>query len=91
MKKLALALFATLAISTSAYAETCKVADPTGTPLKYRKAPYGKVLGTLKNGTYVYINGYREDKNGRVWVRAFSYDNDKFLGWVFYDYLSCGE
>lgn len=91
MKKLALALIATFAFTLSAHAETCKVADPTGTPLKYRSAPYGKVLGTLPNGTYVYINGYKEDKKGKVWVRAFDYQTDAFLGWVYYDYLSCNE
>lgn len=65
MKKLALALIATFAFILSAHAETCRVADPTGTPLKYRSAPYGKVLGTLPNGTYVYINGYKEDKKAK--------------------------
>lgn len=91
MKKLAIALFATLTLSMSAYAETCKVADPTGTPLKYRSAPYGKVLGTLRNGTYIYINGHKKDKKGKVWVRAFDYQTDAFLGWVYHDYLSCNE
>lgn len=89
MKKIALAVFATLAFGASAHAEVCLVADPTGTPLKYRSAPYGKVLGTMRNGTQVYINGWKTDKNGKPWVRAFHYDTDRYLGWVYYNYLSC--
>ncbi|WP_394261306.1 SH3 domain-containing protein [Moraxella boevrei] len=84
-----IALATTLPIS--AFAKTCLVADSSGTPLKYRSAPYGKVLGTLKNGTYVYITEWKYDSNGKPWVRAFRHSDDKYLGWVYYDYLSCNE
>lgn len=76
-------------IPSIASAKTCKVADPIGTPLKYRSAPYGKVLGALSNGTYIYISEFRTDKNGQLWVRAFSEYDDRYLGWVYYKYLSC--
>ncbi len=91
MKKFVIAMTAMLALTVSAHAETCLVADPSGTPLKYRQAPYGKVLGTLKNGTYVYITDWQYDKNGKPWVRVFRHSDDKYLGWVYYNYLSCGE
>ena len=84
-----LALTTAIALPATAMAETCKVADPSGTPLKYRSAPYGKVIGSLKNGTSVYVNGEKYDSNGNLWVRAFSSKTNKFLGWVYYDYLSC--
>ena len=66
MKKLALVTFATLAFCVSAHAESCLVADPTNTPLKYRSAPYGKVLGSLPNGTPIYINDWKYDKKGNL-------------------------
>lgn len=91
MKKFMIATTAAaaLAFSSTAHAESCMVADPTNTPLKYRSAPYGKVLGTLPNGTWIYINDWKIDKNGKPWVRAFSHSNNRFLGWVYYNYLSC--
>lgn len=89
MKKSILALFATLAISTSAYAETCKVTDPTGTPLNARATPYGKIIGKLKNGTTVYITDYDYDHKGRPWVLVFNAKNNRYIGWVYRDYLSC--
>lgn len=93
LKSLAIATALTLTaiLPVSAFAETCKVADPSGTPLKYRSAPYGKIIGSLKNGTSVYINGEKYDDNGKLWVRAFSSKTNKFLGWVYYDYLSCNQ
>lgn len=89
VKKIAFATIVALAFSMPAYAETCLVADPTGTPLKYRSVPYGKVLGSLPNGTPIYINDWRIDKNGKPWVRAFRHYNNRYLGWVYYNYLSC--
>ncbi len=89
MKKLALVTFATLAFCVSAHAESCLVADPTNTPLKYRSAPYGKVLGSLPNGTPIYINDWKYDKKGKPWVRAYSHSSNRYLGWVYYNYLSC--
>ncbi len=85
----AVAISTAMLLPATAMAETCQVADPSGTPLKYRSAPYGKVHGSLKNGTFVYINGEKYDANGKLWVRAFSSQSNKFLGWVYHDYLSC--
>ncbi|UXZ04354.1 SH3 domain-containing protein [Moraxella nasicaprae] len=102
MKKIALATFATLAFSVSAHASDphaeCYVADPTGTPLKYRSAPYGKVLGTLKNGTRLFIMSkynYQKDKNGKPWAYVekpddpFHTNSKHFEGWVYLKYLNC--
>lgn len=101
MKKLTLAFITTLALATTAYAtpendtyyRVCFVDDPTDTPLKYRSSPYGKVLGTLANGTKVYYEdsaeGIKEDKKGGTWVKTFNYRTNKYLGWTFANYLSC--
>lgn len=78
-----------LTLSTTALAQTCKVTDPTGTPLKVRTAPYGKVIGKLQNGKTVYISDIRYDRNGKPWTMAFDARSDRYLGWVYRDYLSC--
>lgn len=88
MKKLLLGAVLALA-STSAFAETCKVTDPTGTPLKVRAKPYGKVLGTLKNGQVIYFTEHQIDKNGKPWVMAFDAKTDRYLGWVYREFVSC--
>lgn len=80
---------AMLALSTNAFAQTCKVTDPTGTPLKVRTAPYGKVIGKLSNGKTVYISDIRYDRNNKPWALAFDARTDRYLGWVYRDYISC--
>ncbi|MDO4895525.1 SH3 domain-containing protein [Moraxella sp.] len=89
MKKPIIALLATLAISTSAYAETCKVTDPTGTPLNARATPNGKIIGKVRNGTMVYIDDYDYDRKGRPWALVFNARNGNYIGWVFREFISC--
>lgn len=89
MKKLALALCATLSLSVSAYAETCKVTDPTDTPLNVRSAPNGKIIGKVKNGTVVHVGEYGYDGQGRPWVVVFDVKTDKYIGWVYREFISC--
>lgn len=89
MKKFTLALMATLAFSTTAYAEMpCVVADPTGSPLNYRASPGGKILGSLKNGTEITVPDIAYyDKKGKAWVKIWR--KGKYLGYAFSDYIYC--
>lgn len=89
MKKLTLTLIATCAFSLSAHAQTCKVTDPTGTPLNVRATPNGKIIDQVKNGTIVYVSEYDEDSKGRAWAMIFNAKNDKYIGWVYREFISC--
>lgn len=88
MKKLALALILSFA-SISAHAQTCKVADPTGTPLNVRATPNGKTIGKVPNGTVVYVSQYDYDNKGRPWAMVFNAKTDKYIGWVYREFISC--
>lgn len=72
-----------------ASAETCKVTDPTGTPLNIRATPNGKVIGTLKNGTKIRRVDYADDNKGRPWVLAYTDKTNKRIGWVYREFVSC--
>jgi SH3 domain-containing protein len=99
MKKLLLAGIAALLLATGTVhaVGTCDVADPTGTALNVRDRPNGKILGTLRNGTEVVIIDASDDwKWAKIFpVRTKNYSvtsvNRKLEGWVFYDFLDCGE
>jgi hypothetical protein len=69
----------------------CTVADPTKTPLNVRNSPAGKKIGTIKNGTKVYIIDIYKDKKGKDWVKIGRYINQHYqeAGWVFKNYLNC--
>ncbi len=75
---IALVLFAT---STAASAG-CIVTDPRGAPLHIRKAPNGKIIGTLKNGASVEFLSTAYDRNGKVWA-------DIGVGWVNREFVDC--
>jgi uncharacterized protein YraI len=100
MKRLLIAAVAALAFAAPAQAVwTCKVTDPTGTPLNVRSEPNSnaKVLRTLKNGLEVIIGEVSED--GR-WAQVLTVkgktklDKDGlpiFDGWAFMKYLDNGN
>lgn len=88
-KKLTLALIATFAFGLSAHAETCKVTDPTGTPLNARATPNGKIIGKVSNGKVIYTSEYDYDNKGRPWAMVFDAKNDRYIGWVFREFISC--
>ncbi len=77
------------AVSFTAQAEVCAVTDPTGTPLKVRTEPYGKVVGKLKNGTKVTVLDYAEDKNGKSWVFVANAKTGLAIGWIYREFISC--
>jgi len=65
-------------------AETCTVADPSGTPLNVRKSPNGAIVGALKNDVQVSIRGRRGE-----WVSIVPLDGASKSGWVVIKYLNC--
>lgn len=76
-------LFLILSLNTAeAQSPRCRVMDPTGTPLNVRSAPNGQIVGTLYNGTIVYIRGISYDSKGRSWANVGS-------GWVYREFLAC--
>lgn len=86
------ASFLSLLFIVPAQAQTCKVTDPTGTPLNVRSSAGssdGKVIEKLTNGRVVYIAAYDYDKNGNPWVLVFDARTDKYIGWVFREFVSC--
>jgi hypothetical protein len=75
--------------SNIAHAEyTCRVNDPTGTPLNLRAtAPNGLKIGTLSNGTVVRVLEV-VFVEGKRWARLGDKDRVQ-IGWVYRDYLDC--
>ncbi|GJE59187.1 hypothetical protein MPOCJGCO_1275 [Methylobacterium trifolii] len=64
----------------------CRVADPSGTPLNVRAAPYGPVMTTLENGTPVLAGDAAPDDGNWVRLRA---RGGASLGWAYGRYLDC--
>jgi len=65
---------------------SCRVMDPTGTPLNVREEPNGVVVDTLTNGTLLQVLGIQQDSRGREWARV---QTQRALGWAFRDYIDC--
>ena len=83
-------------------ANTCRVTDPTDTPLNVRNAPNGLKMGTLKNGTVVRASDIFQDEQGRSWIYVYwkGQPLNRHLvkraswsvyheGWVIREYISC--
>jgi hypothetical protein len=69
---------------------SCRVTDPTGTPLNTRSAPGGEVFATLRNGSVVRAIAQTQHK-GKQWVFVEKWSGDNAVGWVFDDYMACAE
>ncbi|MGL4236257.1 hypothetical protein [Tabrizicola sp.] len=85
----------TLGLPAEPYTEnvkpvSCKVTDPTGSPLNARFQPGGDIGATLKNGTTVRAIAQRQH-NGDQWVYVEKWSGDNAVGWVFDDYMACEE
>jgi hypothetical protein len=102
MKKLTLLtlfpLLISICLGASAQAQaeikagkTCRVTDPTGTPLNARLRPNGKIINRLKNGRSVYIQSFASDNEGKPWVLVAvkNQGNYKMLGYVLREFISC--
>jgi Rap1a immunity proteins len=81
-----LILLGALLAPGAATAETCVVADPTGTPLNVRKSPNGPIVGALNNDVRVSIRGHRGD-----WVNVIPDRAAGKSGWVVKKFLRCGD
>jgi hypothetical protein len=66
----------------------CRVEDPTPTPLNYRTAPYGTILGHFENGVRVKVIDRTRDHRGKAWVYVADEERNP-LGWVFEQYIAC--
>lgn len=86
---MAVALISATALPSVASTQTCKVTDPTSTPLNVRATPNGKIIGKLKNGTKVEVLGYEFDERGRAWALVINAKTHKRIGWVFREFISC--
>ena len=80
-------LLVLLALGTTATAQSCVVADPSGTPLNLRAAPRGPVVGTLANGMSVTILD-TATVEGKRWNRVQG--SGVWAGWVISSHLRCG-
>ena len=84
----AIATVATMLATFPVKAETvCKVTDPTNTPLNLRISPNGKITGTVKNGTDVYIYEIVSDEKNQRWAKVGF--NGFVWGWAFREFISC--
>ncbi|WP_309739151.1 MULTISPECIES: hypothetical protein [unclassified Chamaesiphon] len=70
---------------------TCRVTDPTGTPLNARLQPNGKVVNRLKNGRTVYAQSISTDSEGKPWVLVAikNQGNYKIMGYVLREFVTC--
>lgn len=81
---LALSLLPMLA---EAHPSTCKITDPSTTPLNVRASPNGQKIGTIKNGVVVQVLDHDSDERGHPW--ALISRKGRTLGWVYREYISC--
>jgi uncharacterized protein YraI len=89
MKRLFLG-FLLVTMATEAWAETCVVSDPTGTPLNVRTRPNGPIVGALYNGALVRILDVTSDDRGGRWAYIAPLDEGK-RGWVYGPHIACGR
>jgi aspartyl protease family protein len=75
-----------LAAETAPAQQTCRVADPTGTPLNVRLSPNGPISRTLSNGTIIFVLNTAVN-NGEHWIYV-AHDGVP-IGWVFRNYVDC--
>ncbi|WP_310484352.1 SH3 domain-containing protein [Chamaesiphon sp. VAR_48_metabat_403] len=71
--------------------KTCRVTDPTGTPLNARLQPNGKIVNRIRNGRTVYAQSIARDDEGKPWVLVAikNQGNYKILGYVLREFVSC--
>jgi hypothetical protein len=71
--------------------KTCRVTDPTGTPLNARLQPNGKIVNRIRNGRTVYAQSISTDNEGKPWVLVAikNQGNYKILGYVLREFVSC--
>jgi hypothetical protein len=70
--------------------KTCRVTDPTGTPLNIRARPNGKIISKVRNGMVVNPQLVASDR-GKPWalVTVKQRSHDRIQGWVIREFISC--
>jgi serine/threonine protein kinase, bacterial len=68
-------------------AGTCRITDPTSTPLNIRERPNGEIVGTINNGRIVSILKFALDENSKPWAKIR--DKSGRTGWVIREFISC--
>jgi hypothetical protein len=76
-----------IGFSSIALADTCKITDPTRTPLNIRERPNGEIIGTIRNGKTISILKFALDENGKPWAKI--QDKSGRIGWVIREFISC--
>ncbi|MGL4240672.1 MAG: peptide-binding protein [Beijerinckiaceae bacterium] len=87
--RLLLAAAALAATMSCAAAQQCMVSDPTGTPLNMRESPNGRILGTLRNGTFVTMRDVIELR-GQRWAEL-AMNRPGGTVYVLREYISCRQ
>lgn len=75
--------------ASSAVAQVCQVADPTGTELNIRTAPNAKIIATRPNGGSVRLLQTVTGPDGKAWSFIAEAANGTAIGWAFRSYLRC--
>jgi hypothetical protein len=80
-----------LASSIDLNSKTCRVTDPTGTPLNVRLQPNGSIISKIRNQTIVYPQSISQDENGKPWIliAVKKQGSEQVLGWVVREFISC--
>jgi hypothetical protein len=80
-----------LAKSDNISNKTCRVTDPTGSPLNIRLKPNGKIVARIRNQRIVYPQSIIRDDNGKKWTLIAIEENNKplVLGWALREFISC--
>ena len=73
-------------IDSASASQSCKVTDPTGTPLNVRRFD-GKIIGVLHNGEIVKVLRTGADPHGKPWAYVAYETNGE--GWVYREFISC--
>lgn len=69
----------------------CVVFDPHDSAANIRATPNGSVINRLRNYRIVYVQYYRNDRQGRPWAYVAGWYNRKWRnwGWIFNDIIRC--
>jgi hypothetical protein len=80
----------TLAKSDNISNKTCRVTDPTGSPLNIRLKPNGKIVARIRNQRLVYPQSIITN-NGKKWTLIAIEEDRKILvlGWGLREFISC--
>ncbi len=73
--------------TTPLFQDNCVVRGDDNRPLRVRATPGGRVIGSLKLGTYILAYGIEQDNYGNDWTKI---KYRRGFGFVSTQYVSCG-